>query len=319
MDADDLALFGLSLQHATESHSGPALDAALDELGWRDALVADPQAAVATLFPLQGAAGATSSALDQVVLAALGLPPDPSTGVILPALGRVDPPGDVVGEGLAVAGVALGGIAGLRQRSSVVVVAGSATVVVEATDLDLRPVHGMDPSLDLVAVTGHGVHASGRTTPSPAAWEDAVAAGQRAVAHELVGVSRTMLRQARDHAVDRIQFGQPIAMFQAVRHRLAEALVAVETADAALGAAWQDSSALTAALAKAVAGRSARTVARHCQQVLAGIGFTTEHPFHRSFRRAHVLDHLLGDTRSLTRRIGADLLAARALPDPLPL
>ena len=49
-------------------------------------------------------------------------------------------------------------------------------------------------------------------------------------------------------------------------------------------------------------------MARHGQQVLAGIGFTTEHPLHHYVRRALVLDHLLGDSRSLTASLGADLL-----------
>ena len=60
-------------------------------------------------------------------------------------------------------------------------------------------------------------------------------------------------------------------------------------------------------------------MARHCQQVLAGIGFTTEHPLHRYVRRVLVLDQLLGDARSLTRRLGEDLLARRSLPSILPL
>ena len=53
----------------------------------------------------------------------------------------------------------------------------------------------------------------------------------------------------------------------------------------------------TAAMAKAIAGRSARTAARHCQQVLAGIGFTTEHALHRYVRRVLVLDELFGSAR----------------------
>ena len=95
--------------------------------------------------------------------------------------------------------------------------------------------------------------------------------------------------------------------------------MAIEAASAALDAAWEDGSALTAALAKAIAGRSARTVARHCQQVLAGVGFTTEHPFHRYLRRALVLDGVLGDARSLTHQLGEDLLRTRRLPSILPL
>ena len=57
-------------------------------------------------------------------------------------------------------------------------------------------------------------------------------------------------------------------------------------------------------LAKAAAGHAALTAARHCQQVLGGIGFTAEHGLHRHVRRALVLDGLLGSARELTREAG---------------
>jgi alkylation response protein AidB-like acyl-CoA dehydrogenase len=60
-------------------------------------------------------------------------------------------------------------------------------------------------------------------------------------------------------------------------------------------------------------------VARHCQQVLAGIGFTTEHPLHRSIRRTIVLDQLLGAGSVLTRTLGAEILSSATLPVPFPL
>ena len=113
--------------------------------------------------------------------------------------------------------------------------------------------------------------------------------------------------------------GSRSAAFQAVRHRLADTLVAVETADAVLAAAWEDPSPPSPAMAKALAGRGARTAARHCQQVLAGIGFTTEHPLHRYVRRTLVLDGLFGSARSLTTALGNDLLHNRRLPPLLPL
>jgi alkylation response protein AidB-like acyl-CoA dehydrogenase len=182
--------------------------------------------------------------------------------------------------------------------------------------LGVGAIDGIDPGLGLVEVAADRLPADALTTVD---WGSSVAAGQRALAHELVGVSRTMLRLAREHALDRIQFDRPIAQFQAVRHRLAESLVAIEAADAAASAAWDDGSPLAAALAKAIAGRSARTVARHCQQVLAGIGFTTEHDLHRFVRRALVLDRLLGDSRSLTVSLGAELLRTRQVPALLPL
>ena len=85
-----------------------------------------------------------------------------------------------------------------------------------------------------------------------------------------------------------------------------------------LHAAWDDGSPTTAAMAKAVAGRAARTASRHCQQVLAGIGFTTEHPFQRYLRRV-LLDQLFGSGRSLTRQLGAGVLESGTLPAAFPL
>jgi len=60
-------------------------------------------------------------------------------------------------------------------------------------------------------------------------------------------------------------------------------------------------------------------VARHCQQVLAGIGFTTEHPLHRSVRRTIVLDQLLGSGSALTRTLGTDILSSATMPPTFPL
>jgi hypothetical protein len=138
-----------------------------------------------------------------------------------------------------------------------------------------------------------------------------LAAGRRAVGWWLVGVSRAMLALARQHALDRVQFGRPVASFQAVRHRLAETLVAIEGAEATLGAATNDFGSL---LAKAAAGRAALTAAKHCQQVLGGIGFTAEHDLHRHVKRALVLDGLLGSARELTREAGTAIRAQGCAP-----
>ncbi|MFD4876164.1 acyl-CoA dehydrogenase family protein [Streptomyces sp. NPDC058420] len=138
-----------------------------------------------------------------------------------------------------------------------------------------------------------------------------LAAGRVALGWWLVGTGRAMLALARQHALDRVQFGRPLASFQAVRHRLAETLVALEGAEAALVAATDEWGAL---LAKAAAGQAALTAARHCQQVLGGIGFTAEHDLHRHVRRAVVLDGLLGSARELTRKAGAMLRAGGSAP-----
>ncbi len=319
MDRDDLELFERSLRNATEQHTGAALDAALADLGWLDAYAVAPRAAVSLLFELQGAANVTSAALDAVVLRALGFHAD-SSGVVLPAIGSSQPPAELAGPRLTLSGGV--GTAALATHERALVVARTncdhVAVVVPTDALPLRPVDGIDPSLGLIEVGVGTIETSANSQPVHE-WVGAVARAQLAVGHELVGASRKMLELAREHALEREQFGQPFAMFQAIRHRLADTLVAIETADAVLDAAWLDESPEPAAMAKALAGRGARTAARHCQQVLAGIGFTTEHTLHRYIRRVLVLDEVFGSARSLTRQLGDDLLANRELPAQLPL
>jgi hypothetical protein len=137
---------------------------------------------------------------------------------------------------------------------------------------------------------------------------------RRALGWWLVGSARAMLSLARQHALDRVQFGRPIASFQAVRHRLAETLVAIEGAEATLILPGTESPDLSAMLAKAAAGKAALTAARQCQQVLGGIGFTAEHDLHRHVKRALVIDGLLGSAKELTRRAGAGLRARGSAP-----
>jgi hypothetical protein len=322
MDQAERELFAVSLRQAVESASGAALDSALDDLGWSDALAMDAPTAVATLFEIQGERCATSSALETVVLAALGIDVDEDTGLLLPALGHADPPAPADGSTTVLRGIGLSSLAG-RTRAVVIVPddsgAAPVAVVVETATLEPRAVGGLDPAFGILEVGVDLGSLDGEAVAVGGSWAEAVASGQRALSHEMIGAMRTMLRLAREHALDRIQFDRPISSFQAVRHRLAESLVAIEGAAAAIDAAWDDGTPFTAASAKAIAGQSARNVRRHCQQVLAGIGFTTEHDLHLFVRRTLVLDALLGDSRALTKQIGAELLAARGLPTLLPL
>jgi hypothetical protein len=141
-----------------------------------------------------------------------------------------------------------------------------------------------------------------------------LAAGRHALGWWLVGAGRAMLSLARQHALDRSQFGRPVASFQAIRHRLAETLVAIEGAEATLVAAAAEPDDLSFLLAKAAAGQAALTAARHCQQVLGGIGFTAEHELHRHVKRALILDAMLGSSRELTREAGKTLRARGFAP-----
>jgi len=175
--------------------------------------------------------------------------------------------------------------------------AGGSWVVWERTDTDASAI---DEDLPLHRV------AAGDAVP--------LSAGRQAVGWWLVGASRAMLSLARSHALDRVQFGRPIGSFQAVRHRLAETLVAIEGAEATLQAAADQPDDLACLLAKAAAGQAALTAARHCQQVLGGIGFTAEHQLHHHVKRALVLDGLLGSSRELTREAGAHLRVVGSAP-----
>lgn len=311
IEGEDLELFERSLAHAAESASGAELDAALDDLGWLDALAVDPQAAVATLFAVQGATNATSSALDAVMAASLvgyesvtSVATVPS--VILPGLGTgADAvPGTFDGERVEVTGLATAVIK--RSTLALVATGPGAVATVRVADLTVEPIAGMDPALGLSRVSGTVVPAA---APVDADWEAAVALGRLALSAEMLGACRTMLELARTHALERIQFGVPISSFQAVRHRLAEALVAIEGAAASCDGAWADATPFTAMVAKATAGRATRTVARQTQQVLAGVGFTAEHAFHHHLKRSLSNEQTFCTWGVLERTIGADLIA----------
>lgn len=335
MDPDERRLFEEAIAGAAARCTGPALDDALDEIGWTDALAAEPRDAVAVLFEHLGRTGARCAGLDRLMASVLA--PGEPAAVVLPPLGTWDPPAVRHGETLVVDGLGSAAAAtGLplvvaalpREAGDTGETGGDTTVlVIPSGGLTIAPVAGIDPALGLhrihgrveVGLADQVAVAAPDGSAGTEAWSRAVALARLALGHELVGVGRTMLELARTHAIEREQFDRPIGSFQAVRHRLADTLVAIEMAEAALDAGWLDEDPVNAAMAKAVAGRGARTAARHCQQVLAGIGFTTEHPFHLFLRRAYALDGMLGSAATISRWLGARVLADRRLPRPLPL
>ncbi len=312
MDSGERQLFEASLRQAVER--GGLFDAVLNDVGWRDAVAEDPTVA-ASVFALQGELNLTSAALDDVVAVGLGVVPSAALAVALPAPGAAVPP--AAGDGRTVAVSGLGTSRMLTAAEVFVVVQRDRmkALRVTADELDRRRISGLDSPGSWVEVSG-SVEA---VDVSDVDWDGGIAAARRAIAQELSAASRAMLRLARDHALVREQFGKPIGAFQAVRHRLADCLLAVESADATIAVAWADPSPFAATMAKAVAGRSAATVARNAQQVLAGIGFTAEHPFHRYLKRTMVLDQLFGTSASLTEAIGSDVLRSGKVPAVLPL
>jgi hypothetical protein len=132
--------------------------------------------------------------------------------------------------------------------------------------------------------------------------------GELACANEILGAAEACLELTIDHARDRVQFGAPIASFQAVRHLLAWSSLDVQAGRplclTALRALDDPCSPQLTLVVKAVAGRNARRVADRCAQVLGGMGFTREHAFHRYHRRIVALDGLLGGSSAAIAALG---------------
>jgi hypothetical protein len=317
IDADDLAMladgFGSAL--AGTADAGDATDR-LVELGWIDVLAASPWQAVATAFTALGASASAAAIIDDVLTHALGLEPSPGTCVVLPAPHGAEPSGRRVGDRLVVDGIASARI----DRATSVLVAvtdgGGRTAIasVEPSAIAVAEPGGLDPACAYRRVRTEIDARDVTTLDAAGTWADAVALARTALAHELIASARTMLDHARSHAVDRVQFGHPVAGFQAVRHKLAESLVHIEAAAAATDVCGPGADPLVPALAKSLAGKAARASASNAQQVLAGIGFTTEHPFHRWLKRSLVVDMLFGSASSLPVEIGRELLSRGGAP-----
>ena len=120
-------------------------------------------------------------------------------------------------------------------------------------------------------------------------------------AAQLIGLAEAMLQQATDYAKIRSQFGQPIGAFQAVKHQLASAAVALEFARPAV---WVAAQALQDGLANApaaishakiAAGDAATTIAETAIQVYGAMGYTYEVDLHFWMKRSWALTAAWGD------------------------
>jgi alkylation response protein AidB-like acyl-CoA dehydrogenase len=136
-------------------------------------------------------------------------------------------------------------------------------------------------------------------------------------AAEGAGVARWCLETASEYAKVRVQFGRPIGQFQAIKHALADMLVAVEQCAAVAwdaAAAWSgdgagDEATLSARVAGALSLAAAAHCAKQCIQVLGGIGFTWEHDAHLYLKRATSTRQLLGDVGALEHDVAGLALA----------
>jgi alkylation response protein AidB-like acyl-CoA dehydrogenase len=191
--------------------------------------------------------------------------------------------------------------------------------VVPRADAGLDPVDALDPSRPVARVTLDGVRVdSDRVLGEPgpttaAAVARAVEVAATALAVETVGAAQTILDITLAYAKQREQFGAPIGSFQAIKHKFADMLVALERARAtsyfaALTIAEDDARrALAASTAKAAAGDCAALLAKEGIQIHGGIGYTWEHDMHLYVRRVKSSSLLFGNAAQHRARV-ADLI-----------
>ncbi|MCU1389638.1 MAG: hypothetical protein JWL72_2976 [Ilumatobacteraceae bacterium] len=314
IDPDDLALLATSFAAAMSRAPGAAeADDALHDLGWGELLAHAPLQGAAAAFSALGVTGSAACLLDDVAANALGLPVSASACVVLPAPSFSRQPAERRGQSIHIDGLVSARID--RSDRAMVAVSDGSVVEVDAALLRTTDVIALDPQRPFRRLRVDVCERDVVVLARAGSWDTVILRARAAVAHQLVAASRVMLDQATQHAVDRVQFGRPIASFQAVRHRLADALVAIEGASAVTEMCAEDEcDPLMATMARSLAGAAARTTAASAQQVLAGIGFTTDHPFHLSLKRTMVLDTLFGSARTLPTEIGNALLAIGGAP-----
>lgn len=144
------------------------------------------------------------------------------------------------------------------------------------------------------------------------ALEGTLAMGTAAVCADAVGAMETAYALAIDYLGTRRQFGRAIGENQALRHRAAEMLVALEMSRsmamvAAVAADDLDAPGARADLARAklVIGRHARALCHAAVQLHGGIGMTEEYAVGHCLRRVTLIDQLFGDVEAQAMRLAA--------------
>jgi len=203
---------------------------------------------------------------------------------------------------------------GVRPGLAIVALDGGATCRVEAT----RAL-GADAWSEIALV-----EAPAAFVPlAEAALADLLRIARVALLARGHGAARRAFELAVDYAKERRQFGQPIGRFQAIQHKLANNLIALEGVRVTLEHAAEafdlgvPSWRYFAAAAVAFGGPALRRAALETQHAFGAIGYAEEHEAPRHFRRAHLDTLALGGAAAARRELAAHLLddPAGALPD----
>lgn len=160
----------------------------------------------------------------------------------------------------------------------------------------------VDPSRKLFDVSASG-------DPQSADVARAFEFGALATAAQLVGAGQALLDASVEYAKQRSQFGTIIGTYQAIKHKLADVLIAVELArplvyGAALSLGTESpDAARDVSAAKAAAADAALLAARSALQTHGAIGFTQEHDLSLLLVRVQALRPAWGDPTWHKRRV----------------
>jgi len=182
--------------------------------------------------------------------------------------------------------------------------------VVDHADAMLAPASGVDGSRRLAWVEWDPVTPLGDEAVRHAAFDR----GALGTAAQLVGLARRMLDLTVEYAKERTQFGVPIGSFQAVKHHLADARIAIEFARPLVyRAAWSvtggdPDAAVHVSMAKALASDAATLTASQALQCHGAIGYSYEYDLHLFMKRAWALAPTWGDAAWHRARVGRAIL-----------
>jgi len=180
--------------------------------------------------------------------------------------------------------------------------------------VSVEPMRSMDLLRPLSTVRFEGVALSassrlGAEGDASAALERVLDRARVMICAESVGAAERCLEDSVQYASERIQFGRPIGVNQAIKHKCADMLLAVESSKSiTYYAAWaaessEDEAATTASMAKSYVGDAFRGVAGDNIQIHGGVGFTWEYDCHLYFKRAKSDEAWLGDGSEHRERV----------------
>jgi len=174
---------------------------------------------------------------------------------------------------------------------------------VDRSDTAWEVTPAVDPTLQLATVTFAEAEAEPLALSYGAGLEVLRQHAAAALTALQVGGAAAGLERTVTHLQERQQFGRPLGSFQALKHRVADLLVAVESSrSVSWSAAWAvahgaDDTARRVATAKAWCSDAFNAVAGEMIQLHGGIGITWEHDAHLYFKRAHATAQLFGTAR----------------------